>query len=82
MPIVEMRTTYAGPGGVCNAGERMQVDSKTAKALFAGGYAVKPGSDKPKTPPNVSQETIDDAEAAAAEDAKPVPQSTTKSGPQ
>lgn len=36
---VRMHTTYAGPGGACDAGKTIDLPESEAKALVAAGYA-------------------------------------------
>ncbi len=76
MPVIEMRTTYAGPDGVCSAGDEMKVDSATAKRLIDAGFAVKPGADQQKP------EAKAEPEAAAEKPATTAKTTKAKTGPQ
>jgi hypothetical protein len=44
MKIVVMKTTYAGPGGVCQPGQRIHLDNAEADALVTSNCAVYYGA--------------------------------------
>lgn len=62
---VQMRTNYAGPGGTCEAGKRIELAEGEARELIAGGYAVLPPPEKATGRRGARQAT-----AAAAENAE------------